>query len=179
MQIRITGRHLEITPAIRDYAEKKISSLKKYFDHILEAHVIVKVEKNRQACEIKMPVNGLFIYADESGEDLYVSIDKAVSKIERQLKKFKDKIKSKNQREIKEFKSDMIMPEVISGSFDDDEPVLVKVDRFARKPMSTRDAVVQLDLEHSDFIVFTNSDDNQVNVIYRRFDGSYGVIAKN
>ncbi len=178
MQIRITGRHLEITPAIREYTEKKISSLSKYLDHIMEAHVILKIEKNLQCCEIKMPAGGLFLYGEEKGNDLYVSIDKAVARMERQLKKIKAKIKSKNHKDIQHIRSGGIIMDD-EPSDESDEPRLVRVDRFADKPMSVKEGMIQLDSSHDDFIVFTNSEDNQVNVVYRRFDGSYGLIAKN
>ena len=105
---------------------------------------------------------------------MYASIDKAVSRMERQLKKFKAKIKSKNQREIKTMKTSGLEAEEVQSYVAEKEPQLIRVDRFASKPMSVNEALIQLDMGHDDFIVFTNSEDNEVNVIYRRFDGKIG-----
>ena len=178
MQVVITGRHLEITEQIKTYVEKKMQRLEKYFNHILEAHVILTIEKHRQIAEVNIDANGLKIASQEETTDIFASIDNVVDKLERKLNRYKERItrhrkKNRGTKEIG-FLYGMIEPEEFEQEIR--EPQIIKSNRFAVKPMSIDEAAMQLDLSDLTFLVFMNDKSNEVNVIYHRNDGNYGLI---
>lgn len=101
MQISITGHHVEITDALRNYVESKFGRLERHFDKVTNAHVILTVEKMRQKAEATMHLNGGDIYADDEQEDMYAAIDALVDKLDRQVKKHKEKITNHRQHQVK------------------------------------------------------------------------------
>ncbi|MDI6782780.1 MAG: ribosome-associated translation inhibitor RaiA [bacterium] len=180
MQISITGRHLEITAPLREYVAKKIQRLEKYFNHILEVHVILSAEKHRQIAEVNINANGLKIASQEETTDIYASIDSIVDKLERKLNRYKERMtkhrkKSRGSKEI-EFVDGVIEPEEFEQ--EKREPQIIKSSRLAAKPMSIDEAAMQLDLTNQTFLVFLNDKSNEINVIYRRKDGNFGLITR-
>jgi putative sigma-54 modulation protein len=99
MNISTTSRHYELPPALKDYAEGKVQNLKKYFDHIVNARLIFSLEKYRHKVEITLHVNGKDFVGIEETDDMYVSVDRSIEKLERQLKKHKEKIKSRKSHQ--------------------------------------------------------------------------------
>lgn len=175
MQVSVTFKHLEPTDAIRAYTEEKVSKIKKYIDNPIEANVVLSVQKYRHIAEINLMANGIPIAGSESTEDMYSSIDKVMDKIEKQLRRHKDRIKRHQPRTT----ATMPLEETIycSESFENEaEPSVVKMENFFAKPMSVDEAVMQIDLLHQEFLVFTNASSNNVSVIYKRKDGNYGLI---
>lgn len=170
LQLTITGRHMEITSPLREYIEKKFSRVEKYFKKGVDVHVSLSVEKMSHKIEVTVTVNGLLFRGEEATPDMYASIDQVADKIENQLKKYKEKtkghkVKSSPWEEIK----------VVSEG--EEDRVLIKTQRYTFKPMSPEEAALQLNLSKNDFLVFTNAESDQINVIYHRRDGNYGLIA--
>lgn len=171
MKFIIVGRNIEVTPGLRAAVEEKIGKLDKYFNPDTEVHVTLSVEKERQKIEVTIPVKGTIIRAEQESNDMYVSIDLVEEIIERQLKKYKNKIVDKKQAAIAF--SDYFMNEEYES---DDEVKIVKVKRFAMKPMDPEEACVQMELLGHAFYVFLNSETEQVNVVYKRKGNTYGLI---
>ncbi len=180
--ITITGRHLNITPALRDYALEKLSRLQKYFDRLMEVHIIVSTEKHQQVAEINISANGFSISGKGKTPDVFASVDEVVNKLERQLKKHREKflerkrVASKSKRKEKE--KNLPLLEDIDDDMEetDTEPEIVKIERVSQKPMSPEEAVMQMNLMKKTFLVFINSTTDGLNVIYRRPDGQYTLI---
>jgi putative sigma-54 modulation protein len=170
MNIVVTGRHLEITPALKNYAEKKIKRFDRYLSNISEAVVTLSVQKYRHKVEVLLKVNGVLIQAEGTTGELYSSIDEVAEKLERQIKKYKEKLVSHRKSEGK---AGTIRPEEVAIA---EVGRIIKNKRFDLKPMSPDEASMQMDLLDKDFFVFTNDSTGYINVIYRRKDGNFGLI---
>lgn len=174
MQINITFRHVEPSDALKNYAIEKVDRLKKYFDGLVEGHVVFSQEKIRHHSEVTLQANGIRVYAKEENADFHSALDNVVDKLERQLVRYKEKIKRHKPLTNRERRS--LQEKVYAyESFGEDEPRILQTDHYATQPMSLDDAVMQLDLGDRAFLVFTDAD-NRVKVVYRRDDGHYGLI---
>lgn len=171
MRYKITGRNIEVTPALKAAVEDKIGKLERYFNQDTEAVVTLSVEKDRQKIEVTIPVKGAIIRAEQHSNDMYVSIDLVEEIIERQIKKYKNKIIDKKQAAVAF--SDLFINEDYEA---DDGIEIVKVKKFAMKPMDPEEACVQMELLGHAFYVFLNSETEQVNVVYKRKGNTYGLI---
>lgn len=171
MRIITSGKNMEITDALRDTIERKLGKLGKFFHKDTEAQVTLNVEKNRHIIEVTIPFDGVLIRAEESTDDMYTSIDKAVDKLERQISKHKTKLE-------KRFRGSKMLFENIEAAEkeDPDRPKVVRTKRFAMKPMPVEEAILQMELLGHSFFVFSNGDTEEVNVVYKRKDGNYGLI---
>lgn len=176
MQITITARGLELTPALRRYTERKLQKLKKYLNHITKAHVILSIEKHRQIAEVTLSVRDLTIRGEECSSDLYSSIDVVMGKLERQILRYKERLVAHPGRGGEKVLPASPAPAVKPASLADEEPKVVRVKRFAVKPLSLDEAVMQMNLLGHSFFVFRNATTEEVNVLYRRRDGNYGLI---
>lgn len=176
MQLTITTRNLEITEALRRYAEEKIARLQKFVDQITSAHVILSVEKHRQIAEVTLHVRELTIRGEESSTNLYSAIDLVADKIERQILRYKEKIVEHSGRGLGRPRSAEGVVPAETESIWEDGPRIVKTKRFAMKPLSPDEAAVQMSLLGHNFFVFRNARTQEVNVLYRRRDGDYGLI---
>jgi putative sigma-54 modulation protein len=184
MRIQVRGDHLEVTPALREYAEKKIGRLEKYFStsNVQDAHVTLAVANSKHTVEVTMPLNGILLRAEERTSDMYASIDLVSDKLEKQIEKHKSKINRRMKQEgLKTLFKDgssatkgsaVSLQEVEDPSAEQ----LVRTKRFAFKPMVIDEAILQMDLLGHDFFVFSNSESEEVNVVYKRKDGHYGLI---
>lgn len=172
MKIIVSGKNLEVTDSLKEKVIKKVGKLEKFFHPGTEAHVTMSVEKNRQIIEVTIPFNGIIIRAEVSNEDMYASIDKAVDILERQIRKNKTRLEKRlHESAFKgdHFDQDYNIPE-------EHEFKIVRSKRFAIKPMTTEEAVLQMNLIGHEFFMFSNSESKEVNVVYRRKDGNYGLI---
>ena len=171
MRIRVSGKNIEVTNALREKVEKKLSKLEKYFNPNTEVNATLTVEKNRHIIEVTIPFNGVILRGEEATEDMYSSIDNVVEKLEKQIAKYKTRI----ERRIKDgsVRFDKFS---FSQEEDDDEPKIVKTKRFAMKPMPVEEAVLQMELLGHSFFMFYNAETDEVNVVYKRRDGDYGLI---
>jgi len=170
MNIIVTGRHLEITPALKNYVEKKVKRINRYLSNISEAVVTISVQKYRHKVEVLLKVNGVLIQAEGVTSEVYSSIDEVSEKLGRQIKKYKEKLVSHRKSEGKGASA---LPEVKSAL---EVGRIIKNKRFELKPMSPDEAVMQMDLLDKTFFVFTNDNSGDINVIYRRRDGNFGLI---
>ena len=156
---------------VRAAIEEKIGKLERYFLPDTEIIVTLSVQKDKQKIEVTIPVKGTIIRAEQESNDMYVSIDLVEEIIERQLKKYKNKIVDKKQAAVAF--SDLFINEEYDSN---DEVDIVKVKKFAMKPMDPEEACVQMELLGHSFYVFLNSETEQVNVVYKRKGNTYGLI---
>ncbi|MCR5281936.1 MAG: ribosome-associated translation inhibitor RaiA [Lachnospiraceae bacterium] len=172
MKFIIIGKNIEVTPGLRSAVEEKIGKLEKYFTPETEVNVTLSVEKERQKIEVTIPVKGNIIRSEQVSNDMYVSIDLVEEIIERQLKKYKSKLVDKHQGAGTYFKQ-----EYIEKDFMDEEDVkIIRSKKFDIKPLYPEDACVQMELLGHSFYVFINAETDQVNVVYKRKGGTYGLI---
>ncbi len=176
MQITITTRNLEITEPLRHYAEEKITRLQKFVNQITSAHVVLSVEKHRQIAEVTLHVREHTIRGEESSTDLYSAIDLVADKIERQILRYKEKIVEHSGRGSGRSLSPEEIGPAESEPSPEDGPRIVKMKRFAMKPLAPDEAAMQMSLLGHNFFVFRNARTQEVNVLYRRRDGDYGLI---
>ena len=177
MQVAMTFRHMEQSDALKAYAEEKLERITKYVDDPINVQVYFSVEKKiRHVVEIVINAKGVNSKASEATHDMYASVDAVIDKIERQLVRYKEKIKAhkpNGDERGRQLSKKIFEAEGIEASTG---PVVIKTSTETVKPMSVEEAVMQMDLLHKDFIVFTDSDSNEINVLYRRKDGNYGLI---
>lgn len=170
MKYVIRGENLEVTKAIRDYVEEKLSKLDKYLKNPkkIEAKVIISVNGIDQKVEVTINENKYFIRSEETHSDLYAAIDVATDKLERQFRKYKTKLLNKNQKEE-------IIPE-IEDYFEDIKEEVVKRKKLFLKPMDESEAITQMELLGHTFFVFKNIETAKVSILYKRKDGDYGIL---
>jgi putative sigma-54 modulation protein len=190
MNVVVTGRNLDLTPALKDYLLDKLQRSQKHFDHPLHITALLSVAKNpsvaeSQTAEITIKLNGSVIRGEESTENMYASIDLVADKIERQLRKYKTRYYHKGNKGRDNHVNDVIdvSPEVDNDAavnrdiaLEDVKPKIVRSKRFPLKPMSPEEACKHMDLLGHDFFMFINSETGQVNTVYHRRDTNYGLI---
>ena len=176
MDINVRGKNIDATPALVDYAQKKLSKLDKHFDKSTDVQVVLSVIREEHIVEVTMNLNGLILRGEESTGDMYASIDMVVDKLERQVKKYKTRMsKSKRERGTRVI-SEKHAEKELEERMEDDKPQVVRTKRFSMKPMSVEEAILQMDLLGHNFFVFTNAETEDINVVYRRRDDNYGLI---
>lgn len=174
MQTSVTFKNLDPSDPIRSYATDKLNRLDKYFHNPCEASVVLSVEKFRHIAEVNIKGDRLTIIGKEETEDMYSAIDMVLDKLEKQIKKNKQKIR---ERRPGKGKGKAGMGEPLPGEEEGEARVVVQNIEF--KPMDVDEAVMQMDLMEDNFLVFTNARSDRVNVLYRRKDGNYGLIQPN
>ncbi|RLL46651.1 ribosome-associated translation inhibitor RaiA [Oceanobacillus piezotolerans] len=183
MKFNIRGENVEVTGAIREYVEKKISKLERYFEAPLntEVHVNISVYNDEQRIEVTIPMTDLLLRGEVQHLDLYAAIDLVVDKLERQIRKYKTKINRKTRQNgaPKYAFAEMEKESIEAQEFDEDEIEIVRTKRFNLKPMDPEEAILQMDMLGHQFFVFTNDKSGESNVVYRRKDGRYGLIEPN
>nr|WP_317378832.1 ribosome-associated translation inhibitor RaiA [uncultured Faecalimonas sp.] len=173
MNFIISGKNIDVTPGLKSCIEQKLGKLERYFTPETEIIVTLSVEKERQKIEVTIPVKGHIIRSEQSSSDMYVSIDLVEEVIERQLRKYKNKLVARNQ-EGGNFKQEFFESEDTSS--EDDEIKIIRTKRFGIKPMFPEDACIQMELLGHDFYVFFNAETEEVNVVYKRKNGTFGLI---
>jgi len=180
MQVNITFRNMFATDALRSHVNDKLAKVvDKYLDKVTEAHVTLSLERYLHQAEINLHAGQFHVRGKDKSEDMYVSIDMAIDKIERQLKKHKERLKNHRPTHIHQHGPIRVRYEIFSAreEIDGMQPEVIRSDEFLAKPMSVEEALMQMDLLNNDFLVFTRPESSDVNVIYRRKDGSFGLIA--
>lgn len=177
--VKVTGRHLAITDAINDYASQKINGLHLDYPKIIEAHIILGVEKYRHKAEIVLVCsNHITIEACEETNDLYAAIDAATDKIARRMRKYKTRLLRRHRPrkdDIRHLEEQILNPEPVEED-DHHEHAVVRTERYAVKPMFVDEAVLQLEMSTRQFMVFMNARNSRVSVLYRRKSGDFGLI---
>ncbi len=177
-QINVTFRHVEPSQALKDYVVEKLGKLQKVVGKSFEANVTLSVEKYRHIAEVFMTAPGITVKAFESTEDLYSAIDLVCDKVERQLKKYREKRKEKGQgtqEPLVATSSLIISPQRESGRGAEPE-IVVRGDSFLPKPMSVEEAVKHLDLLQVDVVMCVNQETNLPSVVFRQQNGTIGFI---
>ena len=180
VQITVTGRHVDVTEAMRDYAHKKVEGLHLDYPRIIEAKVILDVQNRRQIAEVILfCANHITIEAETEGEDIYASIDETMAKVARRMRKYKTRLlKSHRPRSgsIRHVEEHIYTPEFLETDADDVEPVLIHSEKFKVKPLYPEEAIVELELGERSFVLFQNQKSGKMSVIYLRKDGDYGMV---
>ena len=169
MKITYTGKNIEVSDALREMAEKKLAKLDRYFPSDTEVQVTMSVEKKRHIIEVTIAYAGGIIRGEEECGDMYAGIDNVVARLEKQIRHHRTKLEKALRYEDEPDEYDY-------DDEDDDEPHIVRVKRFSMKPMSVEEAALQMELLGHSFFVFTNDETEEMNVIYKRKDGNYGLI---
>jgi putative sigma-54 modulation protein len=178
MQYNTRGENIEVTPALRDYVEKKIGRLERYFENTsFSCNVTLRVLRGEHTVEVTIPMPGVILRAEDTNSDMYAAIDLVVEKLERQIRKHKTKV---NRKYRQQGAAVFVDAEPVFTSKDEpseeDSIEIVRTKRFNLKPMDAEEAVLQMDMLGHNFFVFSNADTEEVNVVYRRKDGRYGLI---
>ena len=178
MNYNIRGENIEVTPAIREYVEKKIGKLERYFTETPDAnvHVNLKVYNDKTTkVEITIPLPSLVLRAEETNADMYAGIDLINDKLERQIRKYKTKV---NRRSRESGKEVFTVPVGEPAGVQEEEGKLevVRVKRFDLKPMDSEEAILQMDMLGHNFFIYTDAETDGTHIVYKRKDGKYGLI---
>ncbi len=185
MNVTVTGRHMEMTDALKAYIQNGLEKVASHFDKAFDADVVLDVEKHRHIAEVNVHANGVRIHSKEASNDMYASVDAAMAKLEKQIRKFKDRInrhQPRTAREARDYHHAILSG--VDGTTDNapheevyDTHRVVLREKVPMKPMSVDEAMMQLQLvEDQPFLVFSNAETSEVNVLYARHDGTFGLI---
>ncbi len=172
MQIIITGKNVELSQALKDYVEKKVSRLEKYLEEPITVNVVLSSEKFRKMVDLTISSKEGVFHGSEESHDMYTSIDKVVDTMEITLRRKKEKIKETRVRGAKQIPAEEFL---FSSETTRDEKAIIE-ERIDAKPMTVDEAALQLETENQNFLVFINAETGRVNVIYKRKDGNFGLI---
>ncbi len=179
MDIRFAGKNLSVTDGMKEHLREKLSRFEKFLPRLVEAHVILNKEKYFYEAEVTVLAKNLKAFGEASSKaNVYAAIDQACERVEKQLKKFREKVKDHHKKSSdlpgKGRRSSKLLQE--AAPLNERRPSILRENAFAPKPMSPEEASLQLELEADDFVVFENAKTNQVNVIFKRKDGNHGLI---
>lgn len=171
MELVIRGDKIKVTEAMKNYIEEKVGKLDKYIEDSsnIRANVLVKVKNHNQIIEITIPLKSFILRSEESQEDIYAAVDKAVDKLERQIRKNKTRLMSKQAKTY-----DFSFSEIEEA--DEEEEKIIKRKKIEVKPMDEEEAIIQMELLNHQFYMYKDSEANQTVVVYKRKDGGYGII---
>jgi putative sigma-54 modulation protein len=186
MQMNITFRHFDASDSLKEHARERVERVNKYLDGAGDAHVVLSVERHVHSADITVHAGSFVLRGKDKSSDMYVSIDTAMEKIERQLKRYKEKLKNHHGKKFVHHGEAALNPvrvrhNVVSFNPEEAEtasnsPRIIKTNELIAQPMTVDEAVMQMDLLNNDFLVFTNRKTDLMNVVYRRNDGHYGLI---
>ncbi|GIN64045.1 ribosome hibernation promotion factor [Robertmurraya siralis] len=181
MNFNVRGENIEVTPAIREYVEKKIAKLERYFTETPEANVHVNLKTyndKKSKVEVTIPMQSLVLRAEEIHDDMYAAIDLITDKLERQIRKHKTKVNRKFREKggVNTLFASFEEPDAPAAEEEQEELEVVRQKSFDLKPMDSEEAILQMNMLGHNFYVFTNAETNLTNVVYKRKDGRYGLI---
>jgi putative sigma-54 modulation protein len=184
MKIDITGRQIEVTPALREFAEEKLGKLERLLLEPLEAHVVLSITKHRHVAEIQVKSRTVVLSGTEETGDLYASIGEVVDKLERQALKHKEKVRDHKHRTalrdvaaaIEAEAADAKKTSGAEAGAGAPRPRIVESRRYRLRPMSAEDAVMELEASEEDLLVYREAQSERIQVLYRQKDGNYGLI---
>ncbi|TDM03677.1 ribosome hibernation-promoting factor, HPF/YfiA family [Macrococcus carouselicus] len=179
IRYEIHGENIEVTEAIRNYIEEKLSKLERYFTNVPDANAHVKVktyQDSRSKIEVTIPLKNVTLRAEERHDDLYAAIDLIVEKLERQVRKHKTKVNRKFREKGMEKDVFPAFPETEKDEEPENEIEIIRSKQFDLKPMDSEEAVLQMNMLGHDFYIFNDAETNGTNIVYRRKDGKYGLI---
>jgi putative sigma-54 modulation protein len=177
MQITFSGKQVQTTDREREYAEKKLQRLARYFSSARDAHLMHSVQRNWQIVEVQLDLNGTLVRAEERTPDFFASVDAVADKLEQQVRRLKERVKHHKGRADAPTVANLLaeLPEepTENGHV---TPVVVRRKQIAIKPMTAEEASLQMDLLNHDFFAFVDAETDQASVLYRRRDGNYGLL---
>lgn len=177
MNYIITGKNIEVTKGLQEKIEDKLNKLEKFFSSQAEVRVTLSVEKLSQIVEVTIPTKGRLLRAEVEASDMYAAIDEVTDVLERQLHKYRNKLKDKARHSIvKDEVETMINFDALDESKEESAIEIERVKHFELKPMDAEEAVLEMELIGHNFFVFRNGKTDEVNVVYKRKDGTYGLI---
>jgi putative sigma-54 modulation protein len=172
MKLNIRTRNYQITDKVKQYLEKRLKKLDKLLDKDTEATVTLISERKMQRIEITMPVNGFILRGEEDNEDMLTAIDRVTDKLEKQLVRSKERFSKKGRLSVTKLPTFAgVMPAV-----DDEEELKVRTKHYPMEPMNLDEAITRMDMIGHTFFVFNNDESGEINVVYRRNDGHYGLL---
>lgn len=180
MNVTVAARHMELTDALKSYVENSLQKIRGHFEKVSSADVVLAIEKHRHIAEINVHANGIRIHGKESSHDMYASVDAVLEKLDKQVRRYKERINRHQPRVSKELRN--YQYEVIgfdtppADATAETKHHVIHREKLPMRPMSVEEAVMQLELVDDAFIVFTNAETHQVNVMYATEDGTYGLI---
>lgn len=174
MKYNINGKNIELTVALENAVEEKIVKLDKYFNDNVTAQITLSVEKLSHIIEITIPFNGSVLRAEVEGKNMYNIMDDAVAVIEKQVNKFKNKLRDRHRNNSGNHFTPSFLAELDTSH--EDGIKIDKTKKFAIKPMNAEEAVLQMELVGHNFFVYFDSETEDVNVVYKRKNGTYGLI---
>ncbi len=174
MKFIIYGKNMHVSDNLKDMLKKKFSKFDRYFGEDTEVYATFSKEKNFQMLEVTIPLGRSVLRAEEKADDLVSAIELVMDKLEGQLRKHKTKIQKHYADDFKKYHLDEM--DIVGDEDEDDDRKVVRTKKFPIKPMHIEEAAMQMDLLGHDFFVFLNAESNQVNVVYLRNDGNYGLI---
>ncbi len=175
MRISIIGRNIEVSEYLRDIAEKQVKKLDKYFNSDVDVQIVMSVQRNRHIVEVTIPCEYGVVRAEEVTGDMYASINNVLKKIERRLIKHRTRLEKYHRSAPVTIDEQPIFSDSIESGYLKDNQV-VKTKQFDLKPMTVDEAIMQMELLGHSFYVFSNGDTGEINVLYQRKDGDYGLI---
>jgi putative sigma-54 modulation protein len=180
MKLTTTARHFETTPELVTFTENKVRKLKRFWDQILNVEAIMSVEKFRHIAEIKVHVNGHDFAAKEESDDMYASIEKSVKNIEKQMKKFKGKIVLNAHGHRKGVFKSETREKIIGSASVGTTAGLEVIEEVAHgiRDLSVEAAIVLMEDEERNFMLFNDTESGKLSIVYRRPDGNYGLLEK-
>jgi putative sigma-54 modulation protein len=182
MDIQITGKNLDILPAVRSYMTRKLGKVNRYLPTILSFEVVATEEQTRSPdqrfiVQVTVNNNGTLLRGEERGQDLYTATDKVAEVMNRQVEHYKGKLPYSKKRATPSIRTNTTeVTAAVEAEAAEQGPRVVKTKRFDVKPMSLEEAIDQMELLGHDFFLFYNPDNNKMNLLYRRKDGNYGLI---
>jgi putative sigma-54 modulation protein len=184
LQLTITGKNIEINDTLRNYVEKKIGRLDRYLPNVIDGRVELEKDEgaraaeDRQVAQVTLRTKNAVLRAEEASNDIFASIDGVVEKMQRQADRYKNKRRAKRNETVHQMEAATVAFETGEAEevIDEDRPPVSRIKRFHMIPMDEEEAVAQMELLGHDFYVFFNVNQNQINVLYRRRNGEYGLI---
>ncbi|RVU55608.1 ribosome hibernation-promoting factor, HPF/YfiA family [Anaerosphaera multitolerans] len=172
MLLKLVGKNMDLTESLKAQAEKKFSKLDNYFNEEIEGRVVFSTQKNNMTVEVTIFLPGTILRAEETTQDMYASIDKALDSLERQVRKYKTRLKKRYQDNSRTIRFENVVseePEVETGK-------IIRRKKFNLRPMNEEEAALQMELLNHNFFIFLNAENDEVEVLYKRRDGNYGLI---
>jgi putative sigma-54 modulation protein len=177
MQTSVTFRHMDASEPLKQYVFDKLQRIRKFFPDPIRAQIVLSLERYRHKADIVITLhNGLAIKGKELTDDMYAAVDQVMDKIERQVRRYKDRIDSHRPVSGPEVLVQYDVMEPMELTSEQPEYKIVRTSKFFARPLTVDQAVMQMNLLGNDFLVFTNSENRNINVVYKRSDGNYGLI---
>ena len=175
MAVKVRGKNIEVTQALKDYVEKRVQTITKQFKTVGEITAVMRVERNEHIVEITVPAKGIVLRAQESTDNMYASIDNCVEKIARQIHKYKTRLM---KRKYSNFQENAVEPPEVANEevADAGDFKVVRNKTYVMRPMNVQEAIMQMNMLNHDFFVFFNAETEKIAIVYRRKSGDYGLI---